>query len=107
MAVIEAKDVGYKAGDRYLLKDISWTAAPGENWLVFGQNGCGKTTLLSILAGYKQQTHGQVKLFGETLSEENILALRQRIGWVSGSLSSGSRAGYRFSGAYRHLQPRR
>ena len=85
MAVIEAKDVGYKAGDRYLLKDISWTAAPGENWLVFGQNGCGKTTLLSILAGYKQQTHGQVKLFGETLSEENILALRQRIGWVSGS----------------------
>lgn len=26
-----------------------------------------------------------MKLFGETLSEENILAMRQRIGWVSGS----------------------
>lgn len=48
-------------------------------------NGSGKTTLLSMIAGFKQFTQGEVKLFGEACSNENILNVRQRIGWVSAS----------------------
>jgi molybdate transport system ATP-binding protein len=36
---------------RPVLRDISWTVAPGERWQVLGPNGAGKTQLLKILAG--------------------------------------------------------
>ena len=74
-----------KTGQQYLLKDITWRVPQGENWIVFGMNGCGKTTLLSVLAGFKQPTAGDVRVLGKNYSQDNILALRQRIGWVSGS----------------------
>ena len=74
-----------KSGQQYLLKDITWRVPQGENWIVFGMNGCGKTTLLSVLAGFKQPTAGDVRVLGQSYSPDNILALRQRIGWVSGS----------------------
>ena len=74
-----------KTGQQYLLKDITWRVPQGENWIVFGMNGCGKTTLLSVLAGFKQPTAGDIRVLGQSYSPDNILALRQRIGWVSGS----------------------
>ena len=84
-AVIETEALCYRAGRRYLLGDVSWQVARGEHWCVFGLNGCGKTTLLSIIAGFKQPTGGMVRVFGQAYSAENILALRRRIGWVSSS----------------------
>ncbi len=53
--------------------------------LYFGMNGCGKTTLLSIIAGFKGETGGRLEVFGETYSAENIFSQRKRIGWVSSS----------------------
>ena len=83
--VIELDKVSCKAGYKYLLRDISWQVAPGEHWVVFGANGSGKTTLISIIAGFKHYTAGCVKVFGENFSNDNILAIRKRIGWVSSS----------------------
>ena len=83
--VIELDKVSCKAGYKYLLRDISWQVAPGEHWVVFGANGSGKTTLLSSIAGFKHYTAGCVKVFGENFSNDNILAIRKRIGWVSSS----------------------
>lgn len=74
-----------KAGLHYLLKDINWQVKQGEHWVVFGKNGCGKTTLLSIAAGYKPATSGEVTILGERFAEKNVLNLRRRIGWVSSS----------------------
>lgn len=83
--VIELRNVGCKAGYRYLLKNVSWTVNPGEHWVVFGMNGSGKTTLLSIIAGFKHFTEGTVKINGEGFSNENMMAIRKKIGWVSSS----------------------
>lgn len=83
--VIETKGLSLKAGHRYLLNHIDWQVKQGEHWLIFGENGCGKTTLLSILAGFKQQSSGTAKLFGETYTAHNVLTMRQQIGWVSSS----------------------
>ncbi len=84
-AIIEVKHLSCKVGYKYLLHDISWVVQPGERWVVFGMNGCGKTSLLSIIAGFKHFTAGDVKLFGEAFSNENILQIRKKIGWVSSS----------------------
>ncbi|MDO4280490.1 MAG: ATP-binding cassette domain-containing protein [Peptococcaceae bacterium] len=83
--IIETNKLSLKAGTKYLLKDIDWKVRPGENWIVFGMNGCGKTTLLSILAGYRQASSGTFTILGERYTPENILLLRRKIGWVSSS----------------------
>ena len=82
---IELDKVSCKAGYQYLLREITWRVRPGEHWVVFGLNGSGKTTLLSIIAGFRHFSSGTVKLWGEGFNNENILAIRQRVGWVSSS----------------------
>lgn len=83
--IIETTRLSVKIGHRFILKDIDWKVKQGEKWVVFGMNGCGKTTLLSIVAGFKFQTGGTLKLFGEEYNNKNILPFRKRIGWVSAS----------------------
>lgn len=101
--MIDLEKVSCKSGYHYLLKDVTWQVRPGEHWVVFGMNGSGKTTLLSIIAGYKHFTSGSVKIFGEEYTNENILDIRQKIGWISTSFfdkyySRESALGYRTVG---------
>lgn len=83
--VVNVQKLNYKSGNRYLLKNISWQIHRGENWILFGLNGCGKTTLLSIIAGYKGFLDGTVQVFGEAYTDKNILQHRNRIAWISSS----------------------
>lgn len=57
---LSADGIVMRFGDRTALRDVSFTAAPGEIVAVTGPNGAGKTTLLSILAGLQQPTAGSV-----------------------------------------------
>ena len=83
--IIKSNKLCLQSGKRYLLRDIDWEVKRGEHWLVFGMNGCGKTTLLGTVAGFKSQTSGTLEVFGQPYTNENILELRSKIGWVSGS----------------------
>lgn len=83
--IIEAENLGFQVGQQKLLSGIHLHIRKGEHWLVYGMNGCGKTTLLSILAGFRQQTQGELRVFGEPFRNENVLQNRKRIGWVSSS----------------------
>ncbi len=85
MKLIEARDLSHKQGSKFLLQGINWDVNENEHWIVFGANGCGKTTLLSAVAGYRSYSKGEVKLFGERLSRENAVLLRRSIGFVSAS----------------------
>ncbi len=83
--IIDIEKAACKSGGNYLIKDVAWQVRPGEHWVVFGANGSGKTTLLSMIAGYKHFTSGKVKIFGEEYTNDNILDVRRKIGWVSAS----------------------
>lgn len=80
--IVDVKALSYQVGSRYLLKDIHWQVDQGENWLLFGLNGCGKTTLLSIIAGYRGFLQGEVAVFGQAKPD---LRERRRIAFVSSS----------------------
>ena len=67
--VLEVRGVGHAFGDRAALRDVSFSAAPGELVAVIGPNGAGKTTLLSILAGIREPDSGTVSVPG-------------KVGWV-------------------------
>lgn len=88
--IVSVQHLSCKAGNRYLLKDINWQIKRGDNWILFGLNGCGKTTLLSVIAGYKASLQGEVAVFGEHYTEENWQALRRRIAWISSSFLIGT-----------------
>ena len=49
--VLELDDVTVTAGQRDLLRGVTWQLGPGERVGVVGANGSGKTTLLQLLAG--------------------------------------------------------
>ncbi|MFO7883425.1 MAG: ATP-binding cassette domain-containing protein [Desulfobacteraceae bacterium] len=41
-----------------VLKDISFAISPGDFVIILGESGCGKTTLLNLMAGLEQPTNG-------------------------------------------------
>ena len=82
---IKTENLSHQNGTNYLLRNINWEVKSGEHWMVFGMNGCGKTTLLSIIAGFKSYTEGKLQVLGEEYCNDNILSLRSRIGFVSSS----------------------
>lgn len=69
-----------------ILRDIRWQVAAGEHWAVLGANGAGKSSLLSIVAGYEWPSRGRVAVLGETYGKCDMRALKERIGWVSSTL---------------------
>jgi ABC-type polysaccharide/polyol phosphate transport system ATPase subunit len=72
----------------WALRDLSFTAKPGEALGIIGRNGAGKTTLLKVLAGITAPTSGRAILKGEvrTLLEigsglQRDLSGRENIYW--------------------------
>ena len=54
----------------------------GETLVLIGPSGCGKSTLLRLIAGLIQPDSGSITFEGTRLSSENILQIRQRMGYV-------------------------
>ncbi|MFH1092416.1 MAG: ATP-binding cassette domain-containing protein [Pseudomonadota bacterium] len=47
-----------------VLREVSFSLAPGDSLAVIGPSGCGKTTLLLMIAGLLEPTAGQIVLSG-------------------------------------------
>jgi len=62
--VTELRDVCFSYGKRTILKNLSFTVAPGECVVLAGPNGSGKSTAISILAGILRPDAGQVHVDG-------------------------------------------
>jgi len=69
-----------------ILKGVSWSAEAGERWAVLGPNGCGKTTLLRLLAGRAHPSSGTVDLLGHRVGRVDLGTLRRAIAWVHADL---------------------
>jgi len=64
--VVEAEGVGQSYDGRVLFKDFNTVIQRGDKIGLIGPNGCGKTTLLSILLGRTKPESGAVKLGTKT-----------------------------------------
>ena len=64
--VIECENVGKSMGGKRLLRDFTYTILRDERMAVVGENGCGKTTFLRMLAGQLAPDEGTINI-GETV----------------------------------------
>jgi NitT/TauT family transport system ATP-binding protein len=64
----------YAGGDRKVvaLRDVSFAVAESEFVCVVGRSGCGKTTLLNIVAGFLAPTEGEVFIGGRAVSGRGL-----------------------------------
>src|SRR5262249_52029198 len=71
----------YKDED-FVLRDVSFTIAPGETVAVVGHTGAGKTTLISLLLRFYDVQRGAIRIGGVDVREFDPLALRRLFGVV-------------------------
>ena len=72
--------------DKQVLKQINFSAQPGEIIGLVGENGAGKSTLLTILATLLQPDEGRIQLYGKD-SQVDQAVYRQMIGYVPQDLA--------------------
>ncbi|HKK06406.1 MAG TPA: ATP-binding cassette domain-containing protein [Gammaproteobacteria bacterium] len=60
----------------------SLSVTPGKTLAVIGPSGCGKTTLVRLMIGLIRPDRGTVSFDGTTLTADNVLELRHRMGYV-------------------------
>jgi ATP-binding cassette subfamily F protein uup len=59
--VVDVEDADVAAGDKLLLRRLTWHLGPGDRVGIVGVNGSGKTTLLRVLAGDLAPVTGKVR----------------------------------------------
>lgn len=87
-------------GEDWVLRDVSFRAAPGETVAVVGHTGAGKTTLTNLLLRFYDVQRGAIRIGGIDIREFDLVDLRRHFGVVlqdpylfTGTVSSNIRLG--------------
>ncbi|MGH6623566.1 MAG: ABC transporter ATP-binding protein [Burkholderiaceae bacterium] len=76
---IEDLRVAYDGGDA-VIEGLTMTLARGEIGCVVGGSGCGKTTLLRVIAGFVGVDHGSIEIDGVVVSGPHFTAPPEKRG---------------------------
>ncbi|MFJ4459747.1 ABC transporter ATP-binding protein [Streptomyces sp. NPDC088928] len=78
---VEARQVffHYPGNSEMVLRDLSFTASPGELLVITGPSGAGKSTLASLLLRFYDPDTGSVRLDGESVDRLPLTYLRQNV----------------------------
>ena len=75
MGILQVQNVHYIYQSKYqkvhAIKGIHFDFQEGKFYAIVGKSGCGKTTLLSLLAGLDLPTEGQIIYDGKSTAERN------------------------------------
>ena len=80
---IEFKNVSFRYGELWILKDINLTIPKGKTIAIVGQSGSGKSTLVDLIPRYYDVQEGEVLIDGINVKDLGIHDLRQLIGNVN------------------------
>jgi len=84
-AIIEIKDLKKSFGTNVVLNDFTLNVKEGDNVVVIGKSGSGKSVLIKCIIGLMTPNSGTIKLFGEDVSKLSRQALdkvRAKVGFL-------------------------
>ncbi|MEN5388012.1 ABC transporter ATP-binding protein [Aliarcobacter skirrowii] len=67
---INLKDISYKKDEKILFENVSFDLGHKEKVAIIGKNGVGKSTLLKIIAGLKNQNSGTIDIFHNRINKK-------------------------------------
>ena len=82
--VVEVRGLKKSFGDLHVLKGVDLDLYKGENLVVLGKSGSGKSVLIKIMVGLLKQDAGTMKVLGKEVSElkiRDLNSLRLKIGF--------------------------
>lgn len=83
--VIEIRNISKRFGDLEVLKDTSLDLYQGENLVVLGKSGTGKSVLIKCIVGLLYPDSGSINVFGQninSLNKNQLNEVRQKIGFL-------------------------
>lgn len=79
---VQLNDVHFSYGkDKDILNGVSFSVGKEEHVAIVGKSGCGKSTVLKIIAGLYKANSGGINLFGEEVTE-NALQYNKFVSYV-------------------------
>jgi ATP-binding cassette subfamily B protein len=73
-------------GRNWVLRDVSFTARPGQTLAIVGHTGAGKTTIISLLLRFYEPQRGRITIDGVDIRELPSSEIRRLIGFVQQDL---------------------
>ena len=86
-SVVRLDDVVVRADGRAVLGPVSLHISADDRWVLLGPNGCGKTTLASVIGARLQPSAGTAEVLGVTFGRGDLRRLGERIGYSSHAVS--------------------
>ena len=91
LIVVEMRHLKKSFGEKEVLQDINLVMNKGENLVILGKSGTGKSVLIKCIVGLVDLDDGNLLLFGQNtsdLKDEELTELRRKIGFLfqSGAL---------------------
>ena len=82
--ILTIQQLSKKFGNRFAVDQATWSATSGQIICLLGHSGCGKTTMLRLIAGLETPSSGSIQLEKDTLwdSQQHIAAEQRNIGLV-------------------------
>lgn len=84
-SVIEVSDLKVAFADNKILNGVSFNVSKGENVIILGRSGSGKSVTIKCLVGLMQADSGTIKIFGDdilNLKNDALNNIRLKIGFM-------------------------
>jgi ATP-binding cassette subfamily B protein len=75
-------DFAYEAGGKPVLRDISFTVAPGSTLGIVGPPGAGKSSIANLIARFYDVSAGRITIDGQDVRDVTLASLRRHVGLV-------------------------
>lgn len=83
--VIEVRHVNKSFGDNHVLRDFSMSVYPGENLVILGKSGSGKSVLIKCIISLIQADEGEIVVLEspiQELEQDELDGLRAKVGFL-------------------------